>query len=233
MSLPNQIMAHFDSGPKHRIIRIENDAIANQAKPGQQLRVDDSTLPIMRSNTKAGWVECLYLPEFHASLANTPAGDVVDLQWLNKPGFSIEEGAHSVLLVGEGLGLAPILFLSLRLEKAQKQMALLGTRDSFPFRPHPSHIVLPSLPGNVIATMPMLEERRIPCRLAHTQDAPGCYDGSVIELAQLWLENGAQERCGPARIYASGVDPSFEEQIGVLAANYALPHQFILLESSG
>ena len=66
-------------------------------------------------------------------------------------------------------------------------LVLLGAADSFSFRPRPSTILVPGMPAGVIAAVPSLEEFGIASRLASDAGLPGCYDGPVTDLAELWL----------------------------------------------
>ncbi|HGX92585.1 MAG TPA: hypothetical protein ENK35_04640, partial [Candidatus Tenderia sp.] len=110
-----QIVAHTESGPLHRIIRFNQRDIAVQARPGNEIDIDGQRLPIMRSAPAAGWFECLYLTATHPALQDHTCGDQVDLSLIQEQTFRHDAAALSPLLIGEGLGLAPILFLSLTL----------------------------------------------------------------------------------------------------------------------
>jgi dihydroorotate dehydrogenase electron transfer subunit len=68
-------------------------------------------------------------------------------------------------------------------------LVLLGSADSFSFRPRPSTILVPGMPAGVIAAVPSLEEFGIASRLASEAGLPGCYDGAVTELAELFLQS--------------------------------------------
>jgi dihydroorotate dehydrogenase electron transfer subunit len=68
-------------------------------------------------------------------------------------------------------------------------LVLLGSAGSFSFKPRPSTILVPSMLPGVIAAVPALEEFGIASRLASEIGLPGCYDGTVLELAQAWLQN--------------------------------------------
>jgi dihydroorotate dehydrogenase electron transfer subunit len=68
-------------------------------------------------------------------------------------------------------------------------LVLLGAAESFAFRPRPSTILVPGMPAGVIAAVPSLEEFGIASRLASEAGLPGCYDGPVTELAELWLKS--------------------------------------------
>ncbi len=231
MPVPCQIVAHHESGPRHRIIRFKSSEIATQARAGNGVALEGLHLPIMRTAPAAGWFECLYLADDQTPLESLRSGDRIELTLLRGQAFNPATGAHQPLLIGEELGLAPILFLSLTLSH-HHPLVLLGSRSHFPFRPHPSRLLLPHLPGHTIATMPLLEERGIACRLAHSQGAPGCLDGSVAELAGEWLAHCDREEREEIKIYACGEHPRLAEQVGELAKQFGLPHQCITLTTS-
>ena len=57
----------------------------------------------------------------------------------------------------------------------------MGSEIPFPFKTRPSQIIINRFPESIIATMPLLEDWGIPCRLASLQDYPGCYEGYVTD----------------------------------------------------
>lgn len=67
-------------------------------------------------------------------------------------------------------------------------LVLLGSAGSFSFKPRPSTILVPGMLAGVIAAVPSLEEFGIASRLASELGLPGCYDGTVLELAEEWLQ---------------------------------------------
>lgn len=67
-------------------------------------------------------------------------------------------------------------------------LVLIGSAASFSFKPRPSTILVPGMPPGVIAAVPSLEEFGIASRLASELGLPGCYDGTVLELAEQWLQ---------------------------------------------
>jgi dihydroorotate dehydrogenase electron transfer subunit len=67
-------------------------------------------------------------------------------------------------------------------------LVLIGSADSFSFKPRPSTILVPGMLPGVIAAVPSLEEFGIASRLASELGLPGCYDGTVLELAEAWLQ---------------------------------------------
>ena len=68
-------------------------------------------------------------------------------------------------------------------------LVLIGSPDSFSFKPRPSTILVPGMLPGVIAAVPSLEEFGIASRLASELGLPGCYDGTVLELAEAWLQS--------------------------------------------
>ena len=67
-------------------------------------------------------------------------------------------------------------------------LVLIGSAGSFSFKPRPSTILVPGMLTGVIAAVPSLEEFGIASRLASEMGLPGCYDGTVLALAEEWLQ---------------------------------------------
>lgn len=85
-------------------------------------------------------------------------------------------------------------------------LVLFGGQDKFPFKPRPSTILLSGMPVGVIACAPAMDEVGIASRLASTAGLPGCYEGTVSELAQQWLDSLEPEILTRARIVVSAAD---------------------------
>ena len=101
-----------------------------------------------------------------------------------------------ILIVGEGAGLGPAIAAADRLRASERPPLVLlgdGSGDPFPFRPRPSAILVPGLPPHCIACMPLLEDWGIASRLASPAGLPGCFEGTVAELAQIWLASLSRE----------------------------------------
>jgi dihydroorotate dehydrogenase electron transfer subunit len=99
---------------------------------------------------------------------------------------------------------------------------LLGSDAPFPFRPRPSVIVVPGIPTGVIACMPLLEEWGIASRLASTADLPGCFEGTVTELADAWLSSLGPTDLAEVEIFSRGPAPMLEATAN-LARRYGVP----------
>jgi len=83
-------------------------------------------------------------------------------------------------------------------------LVVLGSSNGFPFRPRPSTIIVPGMPEGVIASMPTLESAGIASRLASSAGLPGCFDGSVVELASEWLAAQSPGTLLETKLYATG-----------------------------
>ena len=135
------------------------------------------------------------------------------------------------LLIGEGAGIGPTLFLAEQMRDqptspaaALKPLVLLGSDTAFPFRPRPSVIIVPGIPTGVIACMPLLEEWGIASRLASTADLPGCFEGTVTALADAWLSSLNPTDLAEVEIFAHGPAAMLEATAN-LARHYAVPYQ--------
>ncbi len=96
------------------------------------------------------------------------------------------------LLIGSDGGFASLIRAANQMHQADARSPLLvlfGSDSGFSFRPRPSTILVPGMPAGVIAAIPSLEEFGIASRLASPLGFPGCHDGTVIELADLWLQS--------------------------------------------
>jgi hypothetical protein len=167
------------------------------------------------------------------------------------------------LLIGEGAGIGPTLFLAEQMRAAPaasavdaafaasagptavparapsadaalaasagpitawRPLVLLGSDTPFPFRPRPSVIVVPGIPTGVIACMPLLEEWGIASRLASTADLPGCFEGSVTDLADAWLSSLSPADLVEIEIFSCGPPPMLETTAS-LARRYNVPYR--------
>ena len=95
-------------------------------------------------------------------------------------------------------------------------LVLFGAGDSLPFKPRPSTIMVAGLPDGVIACAPSLDEFGIASRVASTAGLPGCYDGTVFELADIWLSALDPTLRSQALVIVSGADETLRaaEELG-------------------
>jgi dihydroorotate dehydrogenase electron transfer subunit len=139
-----------------------------------------------------------------------------------------------ILIIGEGAGLGPALAAAERLRgQPHPPLVLLGcdSNEPFPFRPRPSAILVPGLPPHCIACMPLLEDWGIASRLACAAGLPGCFEGTVAELAEIWLASlGPDELCG-IEVLASG-PPATLTALADVAARCRVPLNQLSLANS-
>ena len=202
------------------VIRVEAPRCAARAVPGSFAHVSvDASIPmrrplsIMRADARAGWIEMLYKvvgSGLHALAARKPGETLSVLGPIGK-GFTLHPDKPRTLLIGGGVGIPPMVFLSDRLREdtraAWKPLVLMGSEIPFPFRTRPSQILVPGIPAGAIACMPMLDEWNIPSRLASKSDFPGCFDGFVTQLGDAWLSSLGAAELAEVEIFSCGPTP--------------------------
>ena len=149
------------------------------------------------------------------------------------------------MLIGEGTGIGPTLFIAERVRELAapalqsetlasrepsapapwRPLVLLGSTGlPFPFRPRPSVIVVPGIPTGIIACMPLLEEWGIASRLASTLDLPGCFEGSAAALADAWLGSLTASELAEVEVFPNGPAPMVRAVLE-LAGRYSVECQ--------
>jgi dihydroorotate dehydrogenase electron transfer subunit len=174
------------------IITFECPEIAEEARPGQFVMVNcgDTTLPRPFSiNRITGNGE---LSLFFAVLENgigtewlaeRKPGDTVKVFGPLGNGFKIEETSHNMLLVGGGIGIAPLIFLAEKaVGKGLTVTLMYGTQNKDRY---PVQSILPDV--NVISA---------------TEDGSIGYHGMVTELLPEYIDKSDQLFiCGPLAMY--------------------------------
>jgi len=156
---------------------------------------------------------CAWEARVDAPLAPAPgqwlASPVADIGWLAQPApdrlllmgpedlparLMLQLHGHErpaperAILAATGLsGLGGVLRAAQAWKGKARLIALLAF-EKLPFQATPSRIWLPGVPGGAIATLPLLEDWKIPCRIA--APAPGCFDGTLAELLEAWRASG-------------------------------------------
>ena len=235
------ILMH-EAYPGHQhIIRLQAPEIAAHARPGSfvHMQVHPSLLmrrpmSIMRANPKAGWIEILYkaLGEGTRLLAQRKVDEMIELIGPIGVPFKLEDYRRRPLLIGGGVGMPPMIFLAEHLRKQAgdlQPLVILGSEVPFPFRSRPSQILVPGLPSDVIACMPLLEDWGIPSRLCSQQDFAGCHQGFVTDLARPWLNSMTERQHTEVEIFACGPTPMLKA-VAALAGEYGMPCQISLEE---
>ncbi len=237
-----RVIAHTAFEGEQWILRLEARQCAARAQPGSfvHLQCDDDIpmrrpLSIMRTDGQAGWIEVLYkvLGPGLAALARRRVGESLSVLGPIGHGFSAQPERPRTLLVGGGVGIPPMVFLAESLQtdaRARWQpLALMGSEIPFPFRTRPSTIMVPGMPVGVIACMPLLEAWGVPSRLASRSGFPGCHDGFVTELADLWLASLPAAARAEVEVFACGPTPMLEA-IARVARRQGVPCQVSLEE---
>ncbi len=236
-----EILAHQSFAGDQFLLRLYAAEIAAAARAGSfvHLRCDPALpmrrpMSIMRASAEEGWLDILYKAHGAGTrlLARRTVGDTLSL--LGPIGVPFRQGNYKSrpLLIGGGVGIPPLIFLAEHIKKnhpAIRPLVFMGSEVPFPFSTPPSKRLIEGIPAGVIATMPLLEDWGIACRLSSRQGYPGCYAGHVSELARHWLERHAQEKHKAIEIFACGPTPMLRA-VAELAREYALPCQVSLEE---
>ena len=235
------VVIHQQSHPGDQyILRLQAPLCAAHAAPGSFAHLQcEPTLPmrrplsIMRVDAAAGWVDFLYkaVGRGTQALARRRAGDTVSsIGPIGMP-FVPDRSRPRTLLLGGGVGIPPMVFLAERLgrDRHWQPVVMMGSEVPFPFTPRPSRFLLPGIPEAVSATMPLLEDRDIPCRLASQQGFPGCHEGYITDIARHWLDALTPQARAEAGLFACGPHPMLAATAR-LAVEYDLPCQVSLEE---
>lgn len=222
------------------ILRLQAPECAATATAGQFAHLQcDPMLPmrrplsIMRADASAGWVDFLYKAVGRGThlLSQRAAGDRVSLLGpIGRP-FTPTPSRRRSLLLGGGVGIPPMIFLAERMQHAgnHQPLVLMGSEVPFPFTSRPSTIMIPGMPAEVIAAMPLLEDLGIASRLTSGQDFPGCFQGYITDLARHWLQAADPGMLEEVEIFACGPHPMLEA-VAALAHDFDLPCQVSLEE---
>ena len=239
-----EILLHEHYEGDQHIMQVHAPKIAAHAKAGSFAHIQcDPMLPmrrpisIMRINPQQGMVEFLYkaFGQGTGLLAKREVGETLDLFGPIGNPFTFSEERPRTLLIGGGVGMPPMIFIAdeLRSNKTYKPFMLLGSEVPFPFTLKPSEFVVPGMPDGVIATMPLMEDWNIPCRLASTQVSKGgyegCFDGYVTILARHWLDELTEAQLQEVEIYSCGPHAMLEA-VAKVARDYEVPCQVSLEE---
>lgn len=237
------------------VLRLAAPACAARARPGSFVHLTcDAAIPmrrplsIMRADAEGGWIEVLYKvlgPGLQALAAHQPGDTLSLIGPIGKP-FTLHPERPRPVLIGGGVGIPPMIFLSDRLRASLRSgaasasaaanpdglytpLVLMGSEIPFPFRARPSTILVTGMPAGTIACMPLLEDWGIASRLASRAGFPGCYEGFVTELAEEWLSTLGPRQLAEVELFACGPTPMLAAAAAV-ARRYEVPCQVSLEE---
>lgn len=236
-----EILVHQHCAGKQHILRVKAPRIAAAARAGSfaHITVDPQRplrrpISIMRVDTRSGEVEFLYkeFGEGTRLLATREVGEKLSvLGPIGRP-FELHTERPRPLLIGGGVGIPPMVFVAaetLALRGTYQPFVIMGSEAPFPFTPRPSHILVPGMAPEVIASMPLLEDWGIPSRLASRQGFAGCHDGFVTDVARAYLDALNADQQQEVEVFACGPHPMLEA-VAALAREYRLPCQVSMEE---
>lgn len=191
-------------------------------------------LSIMRADPGQGWIEILFkiVGNGLRSLGHKQPGDVMSVMGPVGNGFRPSRDRPHTLLIGGGVGIPPMVFLAETLwrdDYAWQPLVLMGSEIPFPFDAVDSGIRTGWLDEAVIGAMPLMEEWRIPSRLASSEAFAGTFRGYVTELARRWLESQSVDVLRQCEVFACGPPPMLSAA-AALAREFGLPCQVALEE---
>ena len=237
-----EVRGHQEFPGRQYVIRLHAPRCAAAAVPGSFAHLScDAELPmrrplsIMLADATAGTIDILYkvVGAGLDKLSRQRVGTRLSLLGPIGRGFTASADRPRSLLIGGGVGIPPMIFLAdalrHRTDARWQPLVLMGSEIPFPFRARPSTLLIPAMPAGVIAGMPLLEDWGVPSRLASLAGFPGCYEGYVTALAEVWLAALEPQALGETAIYACGPTPMLKAVAG-LARRYGVPAQVSLEE---
>jgi dihydroorotate dehydrogenase electron transfer subunit len=237
-----EVLTHEAFAEHQYIVKLRAPECAQRALPGSFVHLQcDPLLPmrrplsIMRANPAQGTIEILYkrLGPGLEQLAHKGPGAKLSMLGPIGRGFEPHTDRPRTLLIGGGVGIPPMIFLTetlrVRTDARWQPLVLMGSEIPFPFRAKPSTILVPGIPEGTIACMPMLDEWGIPSRLASLQDYPGCFTGYVTDLAVAWLSALDASALGEVEIFSCGPTPMMKA-VAAVARRFNVPCQVSLEE---
>ncbi len=236
-----KILRHQAHEGQQYSLQLQAPEIAKRAEPGSfvHIQVDPQRplrrpISIMRADPNNGTIELLYkvFGEGTRLLSQRQVGEKLDLLGPIGTPFTAHMNRPRPLLIGGGVGIPPMVFLADRLRAikgAYQPLVIMGSEVPFPFQARPSQIMLPGIPADTIAAMPLLEDWGIASRLTSKQGYPGVFDGYVTELARQWLDGLSEEQRAEVEVFSCGPHPMLEA-VAALAREYHLPCQVSMEE---
>ena len=237
-----EVLAQEGFDANQFILKLKAPKCAATATPGAFVHLScDESLPmrrplsIMRADAQRGTIEVLYKivgPGLQL-LSQKRAGNRISTLGPIGNGFVPHIARPRTLLVGGGVGIPPMIFLTEALRDRSdaewKPLVLMGSEVPFPFRARPSTILVPGIPEGAIACMPMLDEWGVPSRLASLAGYPGCFEGYVTDLAAAWLASLDGAALNEVEMFACGPTVMLKAAAAV-ARRFNIPCQVSLEE---
>ena len=226
-------------GDQH-ILRVRAPGCAARARPGSFAHLTcDPAIPmrrplsIMRTEETEGWLEFLYKPVGPglAHLGKRAVGDKLSLLGPIGNGFSPDPERPTILAIGGGVGIPPMVFLADQLKHDDRfqMLVLMGSEVPFPFELTEAQLKVPGMPAAASRSVAELQTWGIPSRLASNAGYAGCYQGFVPGLAADWLQTQSADAL--ARIQIMGCGPGLMlRAVADVARRFDLPCQLAIEE---
>ena len=216
-----EVLINQKVGPEHYMMRVYAPQITRTANPGQfvHVRCNNAMDPLLRRpislhgiDYDKGTISLLYQVVGRGTqlMAETPVGAGIDLMGPLGKGFTVPDGIENVMVIGGGIGVAPLfpLVQALRHYKI-RQVVLLGARSA-------DYII----GTDQLAALDVKVE-------SATDDGSLGHKGFVTDLAELHLKS-----VKPDYFYACGPNPMLKRLLEV-TRKYGIKGQVSLEERMG
>lgn len=127
------------------------------------------------------------------------------------------------VLIGTVATLKALTEFALTLQTSHQVLLLVQHTAGTALKLRPSTLIVPGMPPHAIAAIAELTALGLASRVASDEDLPGCFEGSVTELLDTWLEAGQVGAQGLA-ICVCG-DDALCERTRVVAERHGLAVQ--------
>ena len=211
-----KVLSHEQINDTDYILTLETRDIARTAQAGQfvQLKVAEGLEPILRRpisvhtvDRETGALQLYYqvVGKGTEILRHTHPGQMLSVLGPLGTGFALDMENSRALLIGGGLGQAPLLLLAEELEKKGNAVYIaLGTRDEKSLK-------------NMVCFDNVCQTIQVA-----TEDGSAGYQGYITDQLPEIIRTFA-----PARIYACGPNPMMQ-RIKMIAAEHQVPCQVSL-----
>jgi dihydroorotate dehydrogenase electron transfer subunit len=235
----SEVLAQSRHAGDQYVLRVRAREAARTAAPGSFAHVRcDKAIPlrrplsIMDADPEAGWLDFLYRPlgPGLASLAAKEPGDRVSVLAPIGNGFGFDPARPRIVAIGGGVGIPPMIFVAQKLhgDARFKPVVLMGSEVPFPFE-----LAAPrdndAWPESTTASLKLLEDWRVPSRLASNAGLAGAFAGHVPDLAREELRRLGAAKLAETQLLACGPEPMLEAT-AALAVEFDLPCQLAVEE---
>jgi len=170
----------------------------------------------------------LFIPQKHAQNL-PPSLKTLSISQALGSAFSLTTELQRPLLLADEAGLPAIIFLAQKMRlmnDSVQPLVILSSKHAFPFTAKPSQFVMPTFPAGVIASCPLLEDKKIPSRLLSEDFLPGCYEGSLVDFLHEWLSAYLEASEYPPELFLCG-NNEFVEKVNAVSSQHRLQTQFV------